>query len=309
MANLYQTIEEITRRLERSGASFGHGTDNARDEAAALALHALGLPLDGRDVDPSKELDRTERRAVEDLADRRIAEGVPAAYLIGETAFAGLVFRVDRRALVPRSPIAELIEEGFAPWVDIRAVRRVLDLCTGGGCIAVATAVHWPHLAVDAVDISPDALELARENAALHDVEDRVTIIESDLFERLEGRRYELILANPPYVGRDEYQALPREYHREPSLGLLAGREGMSVVLRLLAGAPDQLTRAGCLICEVGHSREALEALMPQIPFTWLEFARGGEGVFLLEGPALADASRLAAGLLARPAGSGEAAR
>lgn len=306
MANLEETIEEVARRLERAGVSFGHGTDNARDEAAALALHALGLPMDGRGVDPSRELGETERRAVEDLAGRRITEGVPAAYLTGETTFAGLVFRADRRALVPRSPIAELIEEGFAPWVDIGSVERVLDLCTGGGCIAVATAVHWPHLSVDAADVSPGALELARENAALHDVSDRVTVLESDLFEALAGRRYDLILANPPYVGPTEYEALPREYHREPSLGLLADRDGLEVVLRLLAGAPEHLSRGGCLICEVGHSRESLEELMPQVPFTWIEFARGGEGVFLLEGEALAEASRSAAGLLDRPAASGE---
>lgn len=289
-------------RLEDAGVSFGHGTDNARDEAAALVLHALGLPLDGRGVDPARELDDPERETVEDLVSRRIGEGVPAAYLTGRTTFAGLVFRVDRRALVPRSPIAELIADGFAPWVRIDEVYRVLDLCTGGGCIAVALAVHWSHLSVDAADISPEALDLARENAALHDVADRVEVVESDLFARLAGRRYELIVANPPYVGQAEYDALPAEYHREPSSGLLAGREGLAVVLRLLAAAPDHLTGDGCLVCEVGHSRDALETLMPQIPFLWLEFTRGGEGVFLLEGPALSEASRRAGELLARRA-------
>lgn len=304
--NLGDTIERIATRLEEAGVSFGHGTDNARDEAAALVLHALGLPLDGQGVDPARELDDPEREAVEDLVSRRIAEEVPAAYLVGRTMFAGLTFKVDRRALVPRSPIAELISEGFAPWVRIGTVHHVLDLCTGGGCIAVAMAVHWPHLSVDAADISSEALELARENAALHDVAERVGIVESDLFARLAGSRYELIVANPPYVGRAEYDVLPPEYHREPAPGLLAGREGLAVVLRLLAGAPDHLTGDGCLVCEVGHSRDALEALMPQIPFLWLDFTRGGEGVFLLEGPALADASRRAEELIARQAASAE---
>lgn len=300
--NLGETIERIAVRLEDAGVSFGHGTDNSRDEAAVLVLHALGLPLDGRGVDPARHLGEAEQQAVEDLVSRRIGEEVPAAYLTGRTTFAGLVFRVDRRALVPRSPIAELVADGFAPWVRIDDVHRVLDLCTGGGCIAVAMAVHWSHLSVDAADISPEALDLARENAALHDVADRVEVVESDLFARLAGRRYELIVANPPYVGRAEYDALPAEYHREPSPGLLAGREGLGIVLRLLAAAPDHLTGDGCLVCEVGHSRDALETLMPQVPFLWLEFTRGGEGVFLLEGPALAEASRRAGELLARRA-------
>lgn len=298
MANLKKTLESTAQRLERAGLSFGHGTDNARDEAAALVLHALGLPLDGRGAEATRELTREEEQAVDELVDRRIREGVPAAYLIGRGTFAGLVFRVDRRALVPRSPIGELIPEGFAPWVRIDAATRVLDLCTGGGCIAVATAVHWPHLTVDAVDVSPDALQLARENAALHDVSDRVTAIESDLFDRLAGRQYELIVANPPYVGQAEYEALPAEFHREPPLGLQAGPDGLDIVLRLLADAPGYLTRDGCLICEVGHSREVLEANMPQIPFLWLEFAHGGEGVFLLEGTALDQAARQARAML-----------
>lgn len=306
MTSLDQTIERIAARLERAGAEFGHGTDNARDEAAALAFHALGLPLDGRGVSPSMALDADQVRAVDDLATRRIEEGVPAAYLIGECRFAGLVFRADRRALVPRSPIAELIIDGFAPWVRIEAVNHVLDLCTGGGCIGIATAVHWPHIAVDAADVSPDALDLARENAALHDVGGRVSVIESDLFGALGGRRYDLIVTNPPYVGQAEYEALPAEYHREPKTGLVSGRDGLDLVLRLLADVPDHLADGGCLVCEVGHSREVLEALMPQIPFLWLEFVHGGEGVFLLEGRALTDASNRARQLLSRPAAAAE---
>lgn len=298
MANLEDTIERIARRLEHAGVSFGHGTDNAGDEAAALALHALGLPLDGRGAVPTRELTEAEQRSVDELASRRIEEAVPAAYLIGETLFAGLAFYADRRALVPRSPIAELVMDGFAPWVRIGAVHRMLDLCTGGGCIAVAAAVHWPHLSVDAADVSPDALQLARKNVSLHDVAKRVSIVQSDLFERLAGRRYELIVANPPYVGRDEYEALPAEYHREPSLGLLADRGGLEIVLRLLAGAPDHLTPDGRLICEVGHSRETLETVLPRIPFVWLEFTQGGEGVFLLEGEALGEASLEARAIL-----------
>lgn len=306
VTTLEQSIERVAKRLERAGVAFGHGTDNAGDEAAALVLHALGLPMDGAGVDPTRVLAADEERAVETLTSKRIETGRPAAYLTGATTFAGLVFRADPRALVPRSPIAELIREGFGPWRRVDAIRDVLDLCTGGGCIAVATAVHWPHLAVDAADISGEALDLARENAADHNVTGRVSFIRSDLFEGLAGRRYDLIVTNPPYVSRAEYDALPVEYHHEPGQGLVAGRQGLDIVLRILADAPEHLNPGGCLICEVGHSRQPLEDLMPRTEFIWLAFAHGGEGVFLLEGDALADASREARDILARHAQSAE---
>lgn len=299
MAGLLETIEAGARRLERAGAFYGHGTDNARDEAAALVLHALGLPPGGEGVDPGREVSGAERDAVEALLERRIREALPAAYLIGETTFAGLRMLADERALVPRSPIAELIVDGFEPWVPAGRLRRVLDLCTGGGCIAVATAVHLPGVAVDAADVSADALALARDNAARHDVLDRVRLVRSDLFDALAGERYDLIVSNPPYVARREYESLPAEYHREPELGLLAGETGLDLVLRILAAAPDHLAAGGRLICEVGSAAQALEKALPGTGFVWLEFQHGGEGVFLLEENALADASREARALLA----------
>lgn len=291
---LEDIIAAYAERLDRAGLSFGHGTDNARDEAVALALHALDLPPDGDGVDASRELSAEETRAVSRLMERRIREAVPAAYLIGETGFAGLRFRSDPRALVPRSPIAELIVDRFEPWLDPGNLRRVLDLCTGGGCIGVATAVHLPHVQVDAADLSEDALALAGENVALHAVGDRVRLVRSDLFANLAGERYDLIVANPPYVGRPEYDTLPLEYRHEPAFGLAAGETGLELALRVLAEAPEHLSAQGKLICEVGNSAEALEAALPEGGFIWLEFQRGGHGVFLLEGESLARAAAAA---------------
>ena len=273
-------------RLNEAGVFFGHGTDNAVDEALHLVLHALhlapGLPSElmaGR-------LTRDERRAVMELFERRINERLPAAYLTHEAWFAGLSFYVDERVLVPRSPIAELIEQQFQPWLRTE-VTRALDLCAGSGCIAIACAHAFPEAEVDAADVSSAALAVCGINIERHHTQGRVHAVESDLFTALRGRRYELIVSNPPYVSEAEMKTLPVEYLHEPALGLAAGRQGLDVVQRILREASDYLSDDGLLVVEVGNSEVALIERYPEVPFVWPDFARGGGGVFLLEGSTL----------------------
>ena len=275
-------IERVSARLARAGLHFGHGTDNADDEAAWLVLHAAGLPLDGDAVDPGQPVSPAVAQRIEALAAARCATRKPLAYLTGSAFFAGLEFEVDENVLVPRSPIAELIGDGFRPWVDSARVGTVLDLCTGSGCIAVATAVHLPQARVTASDISAAALAVAARNVRRHGVGERVELVLSDLFDGLAGRRFDLVVANPPYVPAAGMAKLPAEYRAEPGLGLASGADGLDAVLQILLDAPRHLGEDGVLICEVGESDERLAERLPRAPFLWLEFEHGGSGVFLL---------------------------
>jgi len=298
LATIIDFIRYGASRFGAAGLTFGHSYDNALDEATHLVLHALHLPHDLSPAYGPARLTADEKRVVIDLIERRIAEHRPVAYLTGEAWFAGLKFKSDTRALVPRSPIAELIQGGFSPWLDERPIERALDLCTGSGCIGIAMAAHNPEWQVDLADISDDALALARENVEFQDVGERVQVIKSDLFAGLDGRRYDLIVSNPPYVTEQEFAALPPEYSHEPKLGLTAGEDGLDFALRILAAAPDHLTDDGVLIVEVGESERALVERLPQVPFSWIEFNVGQMGVFLLDRRDLvehADAIRAAA--------------
>ncbi len=270
------------RRFEQADLYFGHGTDNALDEAFFMVCAALGIPPEQPKDFWNVPLTASEKQEVARLFDQRIETRKPAAYLVGEAWFAGLRFKVNEHVLVPRSPIAELIERQFDGWVDPEAVTRVLDLCTGSGCIGIASLQMLPHARVDLADISPDALEVARENVALHGLEGRAEVIQSDLFSALKGRRYDLILSNPPYVDAIEMAHLPPEYRQEPELGLAAGEDGLELVRKMLAEAKDYLTEDGVLIVEVGVSWMNLVEAYPELPFYWFEFERGGEGVFAL---------------------------
>ena len=286
MTDELQTIVDLIRygasRFNAAGLTFGHSFDNALDEATQLTLHALHLPHDIGPAYGQARVTLAEKEEVLGLFLRRIEERVPAAYLTGEAWFAGLSFKSDPRALVPRSPIAELIESGFEPWLGGREVRRALDLCTGSGCIAIAMAHYNPDWHVDAVDLSDDALALAGENQErLH--AENLRLLRSDLFAALAGEHYDLIVTNPPYVTNDETDALPREYSHEPELGLRAGDDGLDLALRILRDAPLHLTEDGLLICEVGEAENALVKLLPELPLAWVEFKVGQMGIFVAE--------------------------
>lgn len=282
-----ETIRDFVRwgasRFQAARLFYGHGTSNALDEALLLVLHALHLDHSLPDAYFDCRITDTERAVVNGLFQRRIEERLPAAYLTGQAWFAGLPFFVNEDVLVPRSPIAELLERGFEPWIEMERIERVLDLCTGSGCIALAAAHHLPHTEVDGVELSPEALRVAERNRRELGLEDQVQFYLSDLFDGLPpGSRYEVIVSNPPYVSPEEYAALPEEYHREPVLGLKAEEEGLAIVSRILRQAADFLQPGGILIVEVGNSAEALERRYPEVPFLWIEFERGGDGVFLL---------------------------
>jgi len=275
-------LETAAKRFVDGGLHFGHGTDNAEDEAAWLVLSALGEPLDGDFSNWNRRLTSDEETCLTHMLEQRILGFQPAAYITGTTLFAGLEFEVDDTVLVPRSPIAELILEQFSPWVQPRKVNTVLDLCTGNGCIAIACGFYMPWVTVDAVDFSESSLAVARRNVLRHSFEERIRIVHSDLFKALAGARYDLIVTNPPYVPTGEWSNLPAEYQAEPVHALVSGPDGLDAVLKILQQAADFLTEDGVLVCEVGESEQCLVALLPEAPFIWVGFNHGGSGVFVL---------------------------
>jgi ribosomal protein L3 glutamine methyltransferase len=269
-------------RFAEHGVFLGHGTVTPLDESAAIVLHTLHLPYDLADSYLDSVLTLPERQAVLALIERRINERKPSAYLTHEALFAGLSFYVDERVLVPRSPIAELIAERFEPWVQEDEVYNILDLCTGSACIAIACAYAFPEAQVDAVELSDDALEVAHINVDRHDMAENVQLYRSDLFGDLPVKPYDIIVSNPPYVAISEWERLPAEFHAEPEMGFTGGESGLDLVIRILADAKHYLAEQGILVVEVGSSAQTLQDMFPSVPFHWLEFLHGGDGVFLL---------------------------
>lgn len=286
ISNELFTIRDYLRwgisEFGRAGLFFGHGTDNAYDEARILVSHVLNLSFDFAPELLDARLTAGEREAVLLLLQRRIEERVPAAYLSREAWFAGLSFYVDERVLVPRSPIAELIAQDFEPWLSGVYPQRILDLCSGSGCIGIACAYQFEDASVDLGDISLDALNVADINIARHDLSDQVRTVQSDVFEGLATERYDLIVGNPPYVDSGDLASMPAEYHREPALGLASGPDGLDITRQILRHAAGHLNADGVLIIEVGNSCVALDKAFPAVPFMWLEFERGGHGVFVM---------------------------
>lgn len=275
-------------RFGEAGLSFGHGTTNARDEAAYLILHTLKLPLDRLDPFLDRTLSAEETEAVSRVLRLRIEQRVPAAYLTHEAWLADFRFYVDERVIVPRSYIAELLRDELSPWVkDPDSVGAALDLCTGSGCLAILLTQAFPNARVDATELSSDALEVARKNVADYGLEDRIRLVRGDLFAGLSGP-YELIVSNPPYVNADSMAALPQEYRAEPQMALAGGQDGLDIVRRIVSGASTLLDQDGLLVVEIGHNRETLEQAFPRLPFTWLETSGGDGFVFLLTGAQLA---------------------
>ncbi len=275
-------------RFSEAGLSFGHGTTNAYDEAAYLILHTLKLPLDRLDPVLDTALSAEEIEAVSRVLRLRVEQRVPAAYLTNEAWLGDFRFYVDERVIVPRSYIAELLRNDLSPWVkDPATVGAALDLCTGSGCLAILLAQAFPNARVDATELSPDALEVAKRNVADYGLEDRIRLARDDLFAGLTGP-YELIVSNPPYVNTGSMAALPPEYRAEPKMALAGGRDGLDTVRRIVSGAGARLDQDGLLVVEIGHNREALERAFPRVPFTWLETSGGDGFVFLLTGAQLA---------------------
>jgi len=282
LCTLGDWIRYAASRFEQADLCFGHGFERALDEASFLVLTSLHLPHDLPPAYVQAKVLPTERKRLLQRIERRAGKREPLAYIVGEAWFAGLAFKSTPAALIPRSPIAELIETGFQPWLGARDPQRILDLCTGGGCIAIACASRYPEAEVVGVDLSEPALDLARENALLHGVSERVQWQLGDLFEGLSGH-FDLIISNPPYVGQDEMNTLPAEFRHEPAMGLVSGSDGLDTPLAILARAPDFLTPHGLFVLEVGASDDALRAVLPDLPGHWVEFERGGSGVIVIE--------------------------
>ncbi len=290
--NELHTLQDMLRwtvsRFNAAGLFYGHGTDNAWDEAVQLVLPTLYLPLDIPSEVRFSRLTSSERLRVVERVIRRINDRTPVSYMTNKAYFCGLEFFVDERVLVPRSPIAELIETQFEPFLQ-QAPTRIMDLCTGSGCIGIACAHAFPDAEVDLVDISIDALAVAEQNIQDHGLEQQVIPLRSDLLRDVPKDKYDLIVTNPPYVDQEDMDNLPEEFRHEPELGLAAGTDGLKLVRRILANAPDYLKDDGILICEVGNSMVHMEQEYPNIPFTWIEFANGGHGVFMMTRQQLLD--------------------
>jgi ribosomal protein L3 glutamine methyltransferase len=280
------TIKDYIRwgasQLTEKKVFLGHGIATPLHESATLVLYAISQPYNLDESYMDAVLTLEERQKIVTLFDKRIVERKPVAYLTNEAIFAGLSFYVDERVLVPRSPIAELIEQRFSPWVNEEKVFNILDLCTGSACIAIACAYAFSDAQVDAVDLSEDALAVAHKNVETHELTEQVTLYSSDLFNALPVNQYDVIVSNPPYVAIQEWEALPAEYHQEPEMGFTGGQSGLDLVLQILTEAKDYLAEQGILVVEVGSSAETLQQRFPQIPFFWLDFERGGDGIFLL---------------------------
>lgn len=287
------TVRDVVRfgatQMAGSNLYFGHGTDNAWSESVFLTLETLQLPWDLTDLVLDARLLRQEREQILSTIQQRIDQRIPAPYLVGRAWFAGVPFIVNENVLIPRSPIAELIANEFSPWLD-REPERVLDLCTGSGCIGIATALAFGQALVDLADISPQAVDIAWQNVDFHGLNDRVQAFESDMFDQLEVEQYDLIICNPPYVDAEDFYSMPAEYQHEPELALISGDDGLDFTRNLLQQARQFLTEHGVLVCEVGNSKFALEDAFPDLEFTWVEFEQGGHGVFVLRADELESA-------------------
>jgi ribosomal protein L3 glutamine methyltransferase len=279
---LRAAIEAIAAQFDLAQLSYGHGTDNAWDEAVMLVLTACGLPPDAGDEVLDLRITAQQQAAIDDWLSQRIEARRPLPYVLGRAWFAGIEFTCDERALVPRSPLGELVSAAFQPWWRGEPPRQVLDLCCGGGAIGIATALYCPQARVTLADLSPEALELARLNISRHDLPERVEALQSDLFSALDGRRFDIILCNPPYVDAEDLAAMPAEYHAEPPLGLGSGSDGLDHARLILAQASSHLNDEGLLFLELGNSWEALDGILAELPLTWLDFSEGGHGVLML---------------------------
>jgi ribosomal protein L3 glutamine methyltransferase len=279
MTTLVQAIASVAERFERAALRYGHGTDNPWDEAVALVIGVTGLPDD--ETQAEIELTAHDVAAIDRLAEARITQRMPLPYLLGRARYRGLDFLVESGVVVPRSPIAQLIEAEFRPWL-VREPWSIVDLGCGSGCLGILCAHAFPGAQVTLIDIDPAAVRLARRNVVLHRMEDRVTVVQSDLFCELPTQRWDLVVSNPPYVDAADLAALPAEYRHEPVLGLAGGDDGLGVVARLLHALPDHMSTDGLLVCEVGASSPALLRRYPQVPFVWPDLSDGAEGVFVL---------------------------
>ncbi len=280
--NIRDLIEFAAHELKRSRVFFGHGTDNAFDEAAYLVLFFFGVKPQLTEKILARKVTADKVKQFLPLLNRRIKDRIPVAYLTNEAYFAGFKFYVDERVLIPRSPIAELILQQFFPWIDLKNVKRILEIGTGSGCIAISCAHLFPKAKIDALDIDLDALEVAKVNCSKHKVKNRVNLLKSDLFQALGNKRYDLIIANPPYVGRLEMGSLPKEYTCEPRRALMAGKRGDEIITRIIDNSSKHLTKHGILIVEVGNSKPLVLKRYPKLPFVWLDFANGESEVLLI---------------------------